>query len=112
MAALFSVTFERWDDAALEAGDTDDRGFVLRDVTLREAINDGLEVRYPSWLNPPEPSDSDIEGARWLSFDDWNHGTREHIEQGISEGRDLHIPDCVTPSSRRRIARLFRVRGA
>jgi hypothetical protein len=103
----FSVTFERWDDEAIEAGDTDDRGFVIENVSLRDAIQLGLEYRCPSWAGACEASDSRQEQARWLTFYNWNDGTREFYETGIVEQRSLHIPDKVTPSSRRRICRMF-----
>ena len=53
-----------------------------------------------------EASDSH-DNARWLTFNNWNAGTREHIETGIEEQRALHIPENITPASRKRIARLF-----
>jgi len=103
----FAVTFERWNEEALEAGDTDDRGFVIEDVSLRDAIQLGLEYRDPSYAGACEASDSRHDHARWLSFHNWNDCTREQLETGIIEDRSLHIPDCVTPASRRRIAALF-----
>lgn len=111
MPALFSVTYERWDEAATEAGDTDDRGFVIEDVSLRDACRLGLEYREPSWSGACEPSDSRVDCARWLTFYQWNDCTRDQIERGISESRSLHFPDSLTPSSRRRIARLFNAYG-
>lgn len=108
----FNVTYERWDEEALEAGDTDDRGFVVEDVPLREAMSSGLEYARPSFAGYCEPSDSRIEDARWLTFVKWNDCTRENIEQGIDEQRALHFPENLTASSRRRVARLFGVRGA
>jgi hypothetical protein len=106
----FSVTFERWDEESVEIGDTDDRGFVIENVSLREAMQSGLDYRFPSWAGACEANDSRHENARWLTFDNWNEGTRERIETGIIEQRSLHIPDNVTPSSRKRIARLFGAR--
>lgn len=107
MSKKFSVTYERWDETALEAGDTDDRGFVIQDVSLGDAIRIGLEARDPTYLNRPDPSDSRPGETRWLSFDKWNDGTSEYYATGIDETRSLHIPDSVTPSSRKRIWRLF-----
>lgn len=109
---LFSVTFERWDEESLEAGDTDDRGFVLQDVGLREAMSSGLEYARPSWAGYCEPNDSRVEHARWLTFPRWNDCTRDQIERGVNEVRSLHFPDSLTPASRRRIARLFSAYGA
>jgi hypothetical protein len=47
-------------------------------------------------------SDSRHDCARWLTFYKWNDCTRENIETGMIEDRSLHIPEHVTPSSRRR----------
>lgn len=106
----FSVTFERWDNAAVEAGDTDDRGYVVQGVSLTDAVRLGLEVREPAWVGPCEPSCSDMACARWLLFSNWNKDTHEYFRTGITEDRALHIPDQVTTASRKRIARLFGVR--
>lgn len=35
---VYNVTYEKWDDVAVEAGDTDERGFVAENVSLSEAI--------------------------------------------------------------------------
>ena len=109
--AKFNVTYERWNESAYEAGDTDDRGFVIENVSLTDAIRLGLEARNPSWLGHCEPNDSNVTSARWFTWTRWNDGTRENIEQGIDEQRSLHIPESVTLSSRRRIARLFGLRA-
>ena len=103
----FSVTFERWNEQAAEIGETDDRGFVIENVSLRDALRLGLEYRDPSFAGACEASDSCRDSVRWLTFYKWNDCTRENIETGIVEDRSLHIPDHVTPSSRRRIVRLF-----
>lgn len=108
---LFSVTYEQFDESDIEAGDTDKRGFVVEGVSLREACRQGLEYRQPSWAGACEPSDSRVDHARWLTFYDWNEGTRDRIERGIHESRSLHFPESLTPSSRRRIARLFNAYG-
>lgn len=108
----FSVTFERFfphepEDDICEA---DESGFVIEDVTLREALRDGLERYRPEWCGPAEPDCYPAHGVRWLSFYGWNESTHERICEGISEDRALHIPDHVTEASRRRICRLFGVR--
>jgi len=103
----FSVTFERWTHEDMESGDTDNRGFIIEDVSLRDAIRLGLEQPFPAWCGAYEPSDSRLDLVRWLSFHKWNDGTRDYYETGTIEDRSLHIPDNVTPASRRRICRLF-----
>jgi hypothetical protein len=106
-AQQFSVTFERWNDEAFEAGDTDDRGFVIEDVSLRDAMRLGLEFYNPSWGGSCEADEHPVINPQWLTWPKWNDGTREHYTTGVIESRSLHIPDGVTASSRRRIARLF-----
>jgi len=103
----FAVTFERWNQESIEAGETNDNGFIIVDVSLRDAIQLGLEYSKPSYAGACEASCSNLAQARWLTFHKWNDGTRDYYENGIDEQRALHIPDSVTPSSRKRIARLF-----
>ena len=103
----FSVTFERWTHEDIELGDTDDRGYVIKDVSLRDAIQIGLEYREPSWAGACESDCSNHALTRGITFYNWNEGTREYYETGITEQRSLHLPDDLTPSSRRRITSLF-----
>lgn len=106
----FNVTFERVTPESAIDGDVSESGFVLENVSLSEAIQRGLEYSRPEYAGYCEPSDSHAAEARWLTFYEWNHNTREHIETGMTESRSLHIPDCVTRSSRIRIMRLFGVK--
>ena len=108
----FSVTYERWSEADLEAGEPGDGGYIIKGATLREAIQEGLGLVDPSWAGYCEANDSRPALMRRLTCYDWNKYTHEWFETGIDETRALHIPDSVTAASRRRIARLFRVRGA
>ena len=110
MVTGFSVTFERWNESAFEAGDTDDRGYVIEDCSLSDAIRLGLEAQYPDWLNTPEINEYPVRSPRWLTFGKWNDGTHDYYTSGIEEQRSLHIPESVTCASRRRICRLFGVR--
>jgi hypothetical protein len=103
----FAVTYERWTEQDAEIGETDDKGFVIQDCSLSDAIRLGLEYSRPEYAGTCEPSDSRIDHARWLTFYRWNDCTRENLEKGIDEQRSLHIPKHVTAASRRRIARLF-----
>lgn len=108
----FSVTFERYfpHDEGDDICDADERGFVIEDASLSDAIQDGLEYRDPRYAGACEPNAMPAHGVSWLTFYTWNECTREQIEQGITEVRSLHIPDRVTEASRRRICRLFGVR--
>ena len=105
----FSVTFERYlplkDD--VEICEPDETGFVIQDVSLRDAMRLGLEYHAPDASGACEPNCYPPRDIRWLTFYCWNDCTREQIEQGISEARSLHLPESLTDSSRMRVARLF-----
>lgn len=109
----FSVTFERYlppEDGA-DVCEPDESGFVIESVSLRDAMRLGLEYSCPDWSGACEPDSYPPRGVRWLTFANWNDGTREHIEKGIDESRSLHFPDSLTESSRARICRLFGAYG-
>ena len=109
----FSVSYERYlpHDDGEDVCEADERGFVIEDCSLTDAIRLGLEVRFPSWAGACEADSYPPRDVRRLTFDRWNEGTREEIEQGVSEARTLHLPDHMTESSRRRVCRLFGLRG-
>jgi hypothetical protein len=102
---LFNVTYEIWDEGAFEIGETDDKGFISKDVSLSDAISDVLGTSSRRFVGyNVEPNCSEVNDARWFSVD---HGS--DIVTGDHETRALHIPDSVTSASRRRIARLLGV---
>lgn len=105
----FSVTFDVVTPESAEHGDFAESGYVIQDVSLRDALAeldaDGCHVEAdccPVSLQCP---------PRWFTAYDTNQGTREYYERGESESRSLHVPDNVTPSSRLRIARLLNCYG-
>ena len=108
----FSVTVERYflhdEDEVCEA---DEGGFIIRDVSLRDAMRLGLEYSRPECSGSCHPNTFPPHNVRWLTFDEWNEGTREQIEQGIHESRSLHFPNNLTESSRGRVCRLFGAYG-
>jgi hypothetical protein len=108
----FSVTFERYfpHDEHEDVCEADERGFVIEDVSFRDALRLGLEYRDPSYAAACEADCYPARGVRWLTFHAWNDCTRENIEQGISESRSLHFPDQLTESSRARVCRMFGVK--
>jgi len=105
----FSVTFERYlpHDDRDDVCDADERGFVIENVSLRDAMRLGLEYREPSHSGACEADSYPARNVRWLTFYNWNDCTREQIEGGINESRSLHFPDTLTESSRLRVLRLF-----
>ena len=108
MVKGFSVTFERYfpHDEGDEVCEADERGFVIEDATLRDAMRHGLEYYTPEVSGSCEPN-ATAGDISWITFHTWNDCTRENIEKGISESRSLHFPRQITESSRMRICRLF-----
>src|SRR5262245_39390285 len=116
MVTGFNVTFERYlpHDDGEDICEADESGFVIEDVSLRDAMRLGLEYQRPSWAGACECDGYPVSRQhppRWLTFHDWNDGTRDRYEQGVHESRSLHIPASVTASSAIRIARLFGAYG-
>lgn len=103
--AKFSVTFERYfpHEEGEDVCGADEIGFEAESCTLREAIELIGRVAF-------EADEWPVRAPRWFTNAEYGNGTREYFEQGISESRSLHIPDGVTDSSRRRIARLLGVK--
>jgi hypothetical protein len=112
MVTGFAVTYERWSDRDAEIGETDDRGFVIKDVSLRDAMQLGLEYSQPDFSGFCETNEYPVRAPQWLTWNNWNDCTRDQFEHGIVESRSLHIPDKITKASRRRIARLFGAYGS
>ena len=100
----FDVTYEVWSQEAVEAGDTDERGYEAQGVGLREALDIVRSTRtnQVDGVEDISSSDSRIEHARWFTV---NNGAE--FLTGERECRSLHIPENVTGASRRRIARLL-----
>ena len=112
MTIRFAVTYEKVDEESAAHGDAFDRGFIVHDVRLRDAIYYVCGSTEPAYLPACEANDSRHENARWFDFAKVNEGTREEIEQGIEESRAIHVPEKVTGASRKRLARLFQAYGA
>ena len=107
----FSVTYERYlPHDAEDICEPDESGFVIENVSLRDAMRLGLEYSRPVWAGACEPDCYPARNVRWLSFYDWNDCTRDYF-QGIRESRSLHFPGHLTESSRKRVCRLFGVRA-
>lgn len=96
---LFNVTYETM---PLSAEDDDDgeRGFILEDATLRDAINalNGASVE-PSCC-PFDPTYPHV----WFTTE-----PETDFHAGECTTYSLHLPDDLTPSTRKRIARLLGV---
>ena len=101
----FAVTYEHVTPESSEYGDVEDRGYALESGTLRECLDLIPQGCYC------EPDSSPCVRPRWLTFYETNNGTREFYERGLVENLSLHIPESVTDSSARRIARLVGAYG-
>jgi hypothetical protein len=97
----FSVTFDTVTPESAEDGEVADGGFIVEDVSLREAVE-----AIGSYA--PQPSCYPFDGGQhaWFSHD----GYDEDHRTGKRESRSLHVPRDLTPSTRRRIARLLGVK--
>lgn len=105
MTKGFSITYETWvPDITEEYGEPDDTGFVYEDVDFREAFQ---RIQYMGGYSNCEASEYPVRSPRWLTF----YGIEENYSTGVETNWSLHIPEHVTPSSRVRIARLFRCYG-
>lgn len=95
---MFDITFEIITPESAEYGDAEASGFEMENVTLREAYD------FLRWQGGYcEASDSDTKQAQWLTF----YGEPD-FRTGETTNYSLHIPRNATPSSRMRIAKLFR----
>ena len=103
--AKFNVTYEIVTPESAEQGDAEERGFIARDISLREAIELALETRTAEvgGIESIEPSEHPGDNFRWITI---TNGTE--YRTGAQESRSLHIPDHVTPSSRARLWALLR----
>ncbi len=106
MSKGFSVTFERFlpHDDDEDICEADEIGFVVENVNLRDALLHVADLPY--YARATEADEWPIQSPRWFRFDDWNNGTHEYF-QGITEVRSLHVPEHITPASRRRLARFL-----
>lgn len=99
---MWSVTFEVWADEDIEAGDTDERGFICENVSLRSAVaeffdgtskySDGSEVTASAYP---------VETSRWISITD-----TDYID-GTTNIRAIHFPAWVSGPSRKRLYRIL-----
>jgi hypothetical protein len=97
----FSVTYELVNEDEAAEGGTDRRGFASEDTSLRDAIISLFSGDWPDW-NSVEANEYPVTCPRSITV----YGSMSW-RTGDYETRTLHIPDDVTPSSRRRIVRLL-----
>lgn len=95
----FSVTYEIITQESAKYGDAEECGYICENVSLREAIGELNGAAVEPSLYPFDP---DYAHCRYTTIDgdtDYRTGAVEH--------RSLHLPVNLTPSTRKRIARLL-----
>jgi hypothetical protein len=99
----FNVTYDIVTPESAEHGDAAERGFVSKNVTLSEAIDDVRSTRTCAVGGieciEPNASGDDFD---WITV---INGME--FETGAVESRSIHLPNSITPSSRKRILRLI-----
>ena len=105
--ARFSVTFEIVTQESAEQGDAEERGFICEGASLREALADvnATRTNEVDGVECIETDSSPCCKPRWVTI-----VNGMEYRTGAQESRSLHIPDCVTDASARRIARLVGAR--
>lgn len=100
---MFAVTYEIVTAESAEHGDAEERGFIAKSCSLRDAVRWVGETRtsHVDDRLGVEPSDSDVTASRWITVDN----SMEYLT-GACESRSLHMPDSLTGATRRRILRL------
>ncbi len=101
--ARFNVTYEIVTPESAEIGDSDESGFIGEGMTLRDAI-EALHDTRTSGCNGVESIECDempVRDPRWVTV---INGME--FDTGAQESRSLHLPPELTPSTRRRIARM------
>lgn len=94
----FSITYETITHESAEYGDAEDSGFVDEGLTLREAM-DALRWYRGSHV---EADSYPLARPRWFTF----YEVETDYATGETKNVSLHLPETLTDSTRRRIARL------
>ena len=92
-----SETYETWAPEDIEAGDTDDRGFIFEDqyYTLRELVRLMRDAGYCY------ASSTMIDAHTWFSTDKYD----EDYRTGAIEYRSIHID--MSARNKRRLAKIM-----
>jgi hypothetical protein len=96
----FAVTYEIVTPESAEQGDVEERGYVVCGVPLRDALR--VMDAIPNGIMATECDECPVVAPRWVT----HIGTADY-RTGNAESRSLHMPDILTPATRRRIARLL-----
>lgn len=101
----FQITYEVVTEFSAEHGEAEELGYVLEDVTLREAldwIDDELGNYSPNGY--VEANCYPVIDPRWFTF-------YCNQENGVAWRFSLHLPSTLTEATRQRIARHIGCQG-
>ena len=92
----FLLTFERITPESAAQGDVAESGVLYEGITLREALEqlEGAETI--------EANEYPLQSPRWVT----GYGTHQDTRPADLANTSLHVPEHLTPSTRRRLARL------
>ena len=97
----FLMTYEVITPSSAAHGDAEDSGVLYPSITLREALDELSSAEHV------EANEWPVTCPRWIT----GYRTHEDHEVGDSCNLSLHFPEHLTPSTRRRIARLLGVKA-
>lgn len=100
----FSITFEVITPESAEDGEVAESGFLEEGLTLRDAI-EALRWDRGCYV---DSNSYPVTAPRWFTFYETDHD----YATGAVTNKALHLPNHLTPSTRRRIARLVGCYGA
>lgn len=96
----FNVTFERWTEGDIEAGEPSERGFIEQDVSLHDAIS--AAQGYPSF----QSTCGTVEGSSWPEAESrWVSAYCDEYITGDHVVVSVHLPRNITDASRARVVR-------
>ena len=101
---MFSVTYDIVTPKSAECGDYDEVGYIVKDVPLRDAIEQVFSTRtqHVDGVLGVETNEYPVVSPSWITV---SNGV-EYLT-GAHESRSLHMPDNLTDATRCRIARLL-----
>ena len=99
---LFDIHYEIITHESAEHGDVEAQGTIAEGITLRDAYQ-CLRNQY-SYC---EANEHPVKAPNWLTFYD----VEEDMATGARTNWSIHFPSELTPSTRLRIAKLFRCYG-
>ena len=102
----FDVTYEIVTEESAEYGDAEERGFIDKNMTLRDALEAVRATRT-----------NRVDGVTAIELSSSGHSfawiticNGMEYETGAYESRSIHLPDSLTGSTRVRVARLLGAR--